>query len=114
MEEQGEGENIWGLMIKQTLKRRKSGFSESYYGFRSFGQLLEETGANGILRLERNEKSGASSSRALSCCSRCYRHWGIGAHTRDSALVASRMSIASPEFRNEYRVPGIIWRSTSV
>ncbi len=58
VEERGEGENIWGSMIKQTLKRRKPGFSESYYGFRSFGQLLEEAGANGILELERDEKSG--------------------------------------------------------
>jgi uncharacterized protein (TIGR00288 family) len=58
VEERGEGENIWGSMIKQTLKRRKPGFSESYYGFRSFGQLLEEAGAAGILQLERDEKSG--------------------------------------------------------
>jgi len=58
VEERGEGENIWGSMIKQTLKRRKPGFSESYYGFRSFGQLLEEAGKQGILRLERDEKSG--------------------------------------------------------
>lgn len=58
VEERGEGEKIWGSMIKQTLKRRKPGFSESYYGFRSFGQLLEEAEAQGILQLEREEKSG--------------------------------------------------------
>ena len=58
VEERGEGENIWGSMIKQTLKRRKPGFSESYYGFRSFGQLLEEAGKEGILKLERDGKSG--------------------------------------------------------
>ena len=58
VEERGEGENIWGSMIKQTLKRRKPGFSESYYGFRSFGQLLEEAGASGVFQLERDEKSG--------------------------------------------------------
>jgi len=58
VDERGEGGNIWGSMIKQTLKRRKPGFSESYYGFRSFGQLLEEAGANGILQLDRDEKSG--------------------------------------------------------
>jgi uncharacterized protein (TIGR00288 family) len=58
VEERGEGEKIWGSMIKQTLKRRKPGFSESYYGFRSFGQLLEEAGTHGILELEREEKSG--------------------------------------------------------
>jgi uncharacterized protein (TIGR00288 family) len=56
--ERGEGETIWGSMIKQTLKRRKPGFSESYYGFRSFGQLLEEAEARGILTMERDEKSG--------------------------------------------------------
>ncbi len=58
VEERGEGGKIWGSMIKQTLKRRKPGFSESYYGFRSLGQLLEEAEANGILELEREEKSG--------------------------------------------------------
>jgi uncharacterized protein (TIGR00288 family) len=58
VEERGEGGKIWGSMIKQTLKRRKPGFSESYYGFRSFNQLLEEAGARGILDLEHEEKSG--------------------------------------------------------
>jgi uncharacterized protein (TIGR00288 family) len=58
IEERGEGEKIWGSMIKQTLKRRRPGFNESYYGFRTFGQLLEEAEANGLLELERDEKSG--------------------------------------------------------
>ena len=58
IEERGEGEKIWGSMIKQTLKRRQPGFSEGYYGFKSFGQLLEEAQAAGILRLELDEKSG--------------------------------------------------------
>jgi uncharacterized protein (TIGR00288 family) len=58
VEERGEGEKIWGSMIKQTLKRRKPGFSESYYGFRSFGQMLAEAQAQGILDLEPEEKSG--------------------------------------------------------
>jgi len=58
VEERGEGEKIWGSMIKQTLKRRKPGFNESYYGFRSFRELLEEAQAKGILELEPDEKSG--------------------------------------------------------
>ncbi len=58
LEERGDEERIWGSMIKQALKRRKPAFSESYYGFRSFGQLLEEAESNGILKLERDEKSG--------------------------------------------------------
>ena len=58
VEERGEGEKIWGSMIKQTLKRRSPGFSEASYGFRSFGQLLEEGEQRGILELTRDEKSG--------------------------------------------------------
>ena len=56
--ERGEEEKIWGSMVKQTLKRRKPGFSESYYGFRSFSKLLEEAQARNLLELERDEKSG--------------------------------------------------------
>jgi hypothetical protein len=58
MNERGEGEKIWGSMIKQTLKRRKPGFNESYYGFRSFNDLLQEAETRGVLKLERDEKSG--------------------------------------------------------
>ncbi len=56
--ERGEEDKIWGSMIKQTLKRRKPGFNESYYGFRSFSQLLEEAEARKLLELERDDKSG--------------------------------------------------------
>jgi uncharacterized LabA/DUF88 family protein len=53
-----EGETVWGSMVKQALKRRKPGFNESYYGFRSFNGLLEEAQSRGLLDLERDEKSG--------------------------------------------------------
>jgi len=56
--ERGEDEKIWGSMVKQTLKRRKPGFSESYYGYRSFGELLEDAMKHKLLVLERDEKSG--------------------------------------------------------
>lgn len=56
--ERGENEKIWGSMVKQTLRRRKPGFNESYYGFRSFGQLLEAAAARGMLVLERDKTSG--------------------------------------------------------
>ena len=58
VDERGEGERVWGSMVKQTLKRRQPGFSESSYGFRSFSQLLEEGETRGILQLERDTKSG--------------------------------------------------------
>jgi len=53
-----ESEKVWGSMVKQTLKRRQPGFSESYHGFRSFGQLLEEMAAAGMVTLRHDEKSG--------------------------------------------------------
>jgi uncharacterized LabA/DUF88 family protein len=56
--ERGADEKIWGSMVKQALKRRKPGFNESYYGFRSFNSMLEEAARNGSLELERDEKSG--------------------------------------------------------
>jgi uncharacterized protein (TIGR00288 family) len=56
--ERGDEEKIWGSMIKQTLKRRHPGFNESYYGFKSFNDLLEEAAIRGLLELKRDEKSG--------------------------------------------------------
>jgi uncharacterized protein (TIGR00288 family) len=57
-EERGGEEKIWGSMVKQTLKRRRPGFNESYYGFRSFNRLLEAAAAQGLLELELDDKSG--------------------------------------------------------
>jgi len=56
--ERGDSDKLWGSMIKQTLKRRRPGFSESSYGFRSFSDMLEEAQARGLLELELDEKSG--------------------------------------------------------
>jgi uncharacterized protein (TIGR00288 family) len=56
--ERGEDEKIWGSMVKQALKRRKPGFNESYYGFRSFNKLLEEAATRRLITLERDDKSG--------------------------------------------------------
>jgi uncharacterized protein (TIGR00288 family) len=57
-EERGEEEKVWGSMVKQTLKRRKPGFNESYHGFRTFSQLLEEAQERKLLELQYDEKSG--------------------------------------------------------
>jgi uncharacterized protein (TIGR00288 family) len=56
--ERGEGEKIWGSMVKQALKRRKPGFNESYYGFKAFSDLLEDAEKRKLVTLERDEKSG--------------------------------------------------------
>ncbi len=57
-EERDQDEKIWGSMVKQALKRRNPGFNESYYGFRTFSELLEEAQTRKLLTLEPDQKSG--------------------------------------------------------
>ncbi len=64
-EERGEEDKVWGSMVKQTLKRRKPGFNESYHGFRTFSELLEEAQTRKLLQLEHDEKSGGYIIRSL-------------------------------------------------
>jgi len=52
-------------MVKQTLKRRKPGFNETYHGFRSFAQLLEEAQTRKLLALQLDEKSGGYIIKSL-------------------------------------------------
>lgn len=56
--ERGDNEKLWGSMVKQALKRRRPGFSESYHGFESFSKLLEEAQTRGQVDLELDERSG--------------------------------------------------------
>ncbi len=59
LSEKGDSGKIWASVLKEAIKRRKPDFSESYYGFRAFGNLLEEAQARGLLEFGRDEKSGA-------------------------------------------------------
>jgi uncharacterized protein (TIGR00288 family) len=56
--ERGDEERIWGSMVKQALRRQNPGFNESFYGYGSFNELLEDAARHGMLMLERDEKSG--------------------------------------------------------
>lgn len=58
IQERGETGKVWGSMVKQTLKRRKPGFSERYHGFSTFNALLEEAEERNLVILEADEKSG--------------------------------------------------------
>lgn len=57
--ERGESGKIWASALKSAIKRRKPDFNESYYGFRAFGNLLDEAQARGLLEVGRDDKSGA-------------------------------------------------------
>ena len=56
--ERGDTGKIWASLLKDTLKRRRPEFSEVYYGFRTFGNLLEEAQVRGLFEFGRDEKSG--------------------------------------------------------
>jgi len=56
--ERGSDEKIWGSMVKTTMQRRIPGFTELYYGYRSFKELVEDAQKHKLLRVVRDEKSG--------------------------------------------------------
>lgn len=51
-------DNLWGSMVKQTLKRKKPNFSESFHGYRTFNELLEDAQRRGLLQMQKDERSG--------------------------------------------------------
>ncbi len=56
--ERGSDEKLWGSMVKPTMQRRKPGFTETYYGYRSFKELMEDAQKHKLVVLVRDEKSG--------------------------------------------------------
>ena len=51
-------EVIWGSMIKQTMQRKRPSFSESYYGYSSFSELLEDAEKNKLVVLKKDSRAG--------------------------------------------------------
>ena len=52
-------DTLWGSMVKETMKRKKPSFNETYYGFRTFSHLLEDAQRRGIVVLRRDQRSGS-------------------------------------------------------
>ncbi len=65
LSERGGRGVLWGSMVKQTLKRREPGFSESRYGFSSFSDLLEQAQEQGLIDIELDEKAGGYIIRTI-------------------------------------------------
>lgn len=51
-------EVLWSSMVKETMKRKKPSFNESYHGYRTFSDLLEDAEKEGIIRLRTDTRSG--------------------------------------------------------
>lgn len=63
--ERGDSGKIRTSVLKDAIKRRRPDFNETYFGFRSFGALLEEAQGKGLLEIVRDEKSNAYVQRAV-------------------------------------------------
>src|SRR5512136_2005805 len=51
-------EVLWSSLVKETMKRKKPSFNESYHGYRAFSDLLEDAEKEGILQLRTDTRSG--------------------------------------------------------
>jgi uncharacterized protein (TIGR00288 family) len=49
---------VWGSMLKQAVRRVYPGFSEDYYGYGCFSELLQDIASSGLIELEYDEKRG--------------------------------------------------------
>ena len=49
---------LWGSMLKQAIRRVYPSFSENYYGYDSFSDLLEHLEEQGLVRLDWDESRG--------------------------------------------------------
>lgn len=49
---------LWGSLVKQTMRRVHPGFNESYYGFKSFSDMLKNVADMGLIELEHDQERG--------------------------------------------------------
>jgi uncharacterized protein (TIGR00288 family) len=63
--ERGSDEKLWGSMVKSTMQRRRPGFNESFYGYRSFRELMEDAQKHKLVMLVKDEKSGQYTIRLM-------------------------------------------------
>ena len=93
-------EMLWGSMVKETMKRKKPSFNESYYGFRTFRHLLEDAQRRGIVMLRRDQKSGSYVVEDLGPAARAEAATGA---TAESAAGERKPEAASVLLRRQRR-----------
>jgi len=55
---EGDYDPLWGSLVKQTMRRLYPGFNETYYGYRSFSDMLESVAEMGLLKLDHDQERG--------------------------------------------------------
>ncbi len=53
-------DQLYSSLIKDTMKRKRPDFNESNFGYSTFGDLLEDAKAHGLLEVARDEKAGGT------------------------------------------------------
>jgi len=48
---------LWSSLIKETIKRKRPSFNETFYGYKSFGRLLEDAARRGLVDLTRDAQN---------------------------------------------------------
>jgi uncharacterized protein (TIGR00288 family) len=91
--ERGDTGKIWASLLKDTLKRRRPDFSETYYGFRTFGNLLEDAQSRGLFEFGRDEKSGTYVFRS----SQAAEGLGAAAEAEQAAPELAGANAGSPD-----------------
>ncbi len=49
---------VWASQIKQTIKRKRPNFNETYHGYRNFSELVRDAADRNLLEIQKDEKSG--------------------------------------------------------
>jgi hypothetical protein len=52
-------EVLWASMIKETIRRKRPSFDESYYGYRAFNALLQDAAKHDVVELRKDTRSGS-------------------------------------------------------
>jgi uncharacterized protein (TIGR00288 family) len=55
---QRENKELYGSLVKDTMKRKQPQFNEEYHGYGSFHELLEDAQKHKLITLQRDERSG--------------------------------------------------------
>ncbi len=88
-------EVLWSSMVKETMKRKKPSFNESYHGYRTFSDLLEDAEKEGIIQLRTDTRSGT------------YVIIGFGKDQKKEAAE----ELKEPKEQKERKTPKPRWRS---
>jgi uncharacterized protein (TIGR00288 family) len=54
----GDYDELWGSMVKQAMRRVHPNFSESYYGYSNFSELLKDCESRGRISLQYDKNRG--------------------------------------------------------